>query len=133
MNDNILGSKLELTDLGVTVDNHLRFSNHIAEKVNKANQIVGLDIFVFLDKHNFNLLYDNLVRPHTESGNIVWSPFWKERINLIKNAQRKATRFMPEINKLDYQGQSEKLNLPNIAYRQFRGSTIETYKILHNF
>ena len=133
MNDNILGSKLELTDLGVTVDNHLRFSNHIAEKVNKANQIVGLDIFVFLDKHNFSLLYDNLVRPHTESGNIVWSPFWKERINLIKNAQRKATRFMPEINKLDYQGQSEKLNLPNIAYRQFGGSTIETYKILHNF
>ena len=42
MNDNILGSKLELKDLGVIVENHLTFSKHIAEKVNKANQIMGL-------------------------------------------------------------------------------------------
>ena len=66
MNDNILESKLELKDLGVIVDNHLTFSNHIAEKLNKANQIMGLirRTFVFLDKHNFNLLYKSLVRPH---------------------------------------------------------------------
>ena len=37
MNDNILENKLELKDLGVIVDSHLTFSNHIAEKVNKAN------------------------------------------------------------------------------------------------
>ena len=42
MNDNILGSKLDLKDLGVIVDNHLTFRNHIADKVNKANQIMGL-------------------------------------------------------------------------------------------
>ena len=41
MNDNILESKLELKDLGVIVDNHLTFSDHIAEKVDKANQIMG--------------------------------------------------------------------------------------------
>ena len=37
INDNILENKLELKDLHVTVDNHLTFSNHIAEKVNKDN------------------------------------------------------------------------------------------------
>ena len=42
MNDNILESKLELKDLGAIVDNHLTFSNHIAEIVNKANQIMEL-------------------------------------------------------------------------------------------
>ena len=64
MNDNILESKLELKDLGVIVENHLTFSKHIAEKVNKANQIMGLirRTFVFLDKHNFILLYKSLVR-----------------------------------------------------------------------
>ena len=41
MNENILESKLELKDLGVIVDNHLTFSDHIAEKVDKANQIMG--------------------------------------------------------------------------------------------
>ena len=134
MNDNILESKLELKDLGVIVDNHLTFRNHIAEKVNKANQIMGLirQAFVFLDKHNFNLLYKSLVRPHIENGNIVCSPFRKADINLIKNVQRRPTRFIPEINKLDYQERLEKLDLSTLAYRPFRGSIIETYKILHN-
>ena len=52
MNNNILESKLESKDLGVIVDNHLTCSNHIAEKVNKASQIMGLiqRTFVFLDK-----------------------------------------------------------------------------------
>ena len=46
--------------------------------------------------------------------------------------QRRATRFIPEINKLDYQERLEKLNLPTLAYRRFCGSVIETYKTLHN-
>ena len=134
MNDNILESKLELKDLGVIVDNHLPFSNNIAEIVNKANQIMGLiwRTFVFLDKRNFNLLYKSLVRLHIEYGNILWSPFWKSDINLIENVQRRATHFIPEINKLDYQERLDKLDLPTLAYRQFCGSIIETYKILHN-
>ena len=131
MNNNILEGKLKLKELGVIVDNHLTFSNHIAEKVNKANQIMGLiqRNFVFLDKCNFNLLLKSLVRPHMEYGNIVWSPFWKADINLIENVQRRATHFIPEINKLDYQERLEKLDLPTLAYRRFHGSIIETYKI----
>ena len=104
MNDNILESKLELKDLSVIVDHHLTFGNHIAEKVNKAKQIMALirRTFVFLDKHNFNLLYKSLVRPHIEYGNIVWSPFHKANINLFENIQRRrATRSIPEINKLN--------------------------------
>ena len=73
--------------------------------------------FVFLEKHNFNLLYRSLVRPHIQCGNIVWSPFWKADINLIENVQRRATRFIPEINKLDYQEQLETLDVPALAYR----------------
>ena len=86
---------------------------------------------VFLDRRNFNLLYKSLVRPYTQSGNIAWSPFRKADINLIENMQRRATRFIPEINKLDYQERLEKLNLSTWAYRGFRGSIVETYKILH--
>ena len=46
--------------------------------------------------------------------------------------QRRATHFISEINKLDYQEKLEKLDLPTLTYRQFCGSIIETYKILHN-
>ena len=61
--DNSLKNKLEFKDLDVIVDNHLTFSNNIAEKVSKANQIMGLiwKTFVFLDKYNFNLLYKSSI------------------------------------------------------------------------
>ena len=88
--------------------------------------------FVFLDKHNFNLLYKSLVRPHIEYGNIVWSAFRKADINFIENMQRRATHLIPDINKRDYQEILEKLNIPTLAYRRFCGLMIGTYKILHN-
>ena len=42
--------------MGILINEHLKFSNHIAEKVNKANQIMGLILrtFVHLDTYNFN-------------------------------------------------------------------------------
>ena len=46
--------------------------------------------------------------------------------------EKRATRVIPEIDKLDYQERLDNLHLPTLAYRQFRGSVIETYKILHN-
>ena len=73
MNNRILESKSELKDLGILIDEHLKFSNHIAEKAYKANQIMGLirRTFVHLDTYNFNYLYKSLVRPHLEYGNII--------------------------------------------------------------
>ena len=70
--------KSELEDPGILIDEHLKFSNHTAEKVNKANQITVLirRTFVHLDMYNFNLSHKSLVRPHLEYGNI-WSPFLK--------------------------------------------------------
>ena len=105
-----------------------------AEKVNKANEIMGFIriTFVFLDKYNFNLLCKSLVRPHIKYSNMAWSPFRKADINLIENVEKTATRVIPEIDKLDYQERLDNLHLPTLAYRQFRGSIIETYKILHN-
>ena len=42
MNNEDLENKSEIKDLGMVVDKNLRFSNHIIDKVNKANQIVGI-------------------------------------------------------------------------------------------
>ena len=86
---------------------------------------------VYLEKHNFNLLYESLVRPHLEYQNVMWSPFLKSDITLIENIQRRATRYVPDINKLEYQERLEALNLPTLQYRIFRADMIETYKITH--
>ena len=135
MNNRILENKSELKDLSILIDEHLRFSNHIAEKVNKANQIKRLirRTFVHLDLYNFNLLHKSLVRPHLEYGNIIWSPFLKSNVNLLENIQRRATHFIPNINKLSYHERLEKLDLPTLSYRRFCGSMIEAFKILHGY
>ena len=49
--------KSELKDLGVLIDDNLKFSHHISEKVNNVNQITGLICRSFknMDQHNFIL------------------------------------------------------------------------------
>ena len=126
-------NKSVIKDLGIIVDENLRFSSHIIDKVDKANQIMGIirKSMVYLNKHSFNLLCKSLVRPRLEYGNVVWSPFLKSDITLIENVQRRATRYVPVINKLEYQERLEALNLPTLQYRIFRADIIEMYKITH--
>ena len=133
MNYKDLENKSEIKDLGIIVDENLRFSNHIINKVNKANQIMGIirRTMVYLNRHNFSLLYTSLVRPHLKYGNVVWSPFLKSDITLIENVQRRATRYVPDINKLEYQERLEALNLPTLQHRRFRADMIDTFKITH--
>ena len=89
--------------------------------------------YVPLNMYNFNLLYKSLVRPHLEYGNIIWSLFLKSDINLLENTQRRATHFIPNINKLSYHERLEKVDLPTLSYRRFRGSMIKTFKVLHGY
>ena len=86
MNNKDLENKSGIKDLGIIVDKNLRFLKHIIDKVNKANQIMGISrrTMMSLNKHNLNLLYTSLVRPHLEYGNLVRSPFLKTDITLQK-------------------------------------------------
>ena len=54
MNNKDLENKSEIKDLGIIVDENLHFSNHITDKVNKANQIMGIfrRTMVYLNRHN---------------------------------------------------------------------------------
>ena len=135
MNNKDLEKKSVIKDLGIILDDNLRFWNHIINKVNKANQIMGKNrrTMVHLNKHNFILLYKSLVLPHLEYGNVVWSPFLESDITLIENFQRKTTRYAPDINKLEYQEWLEALNLPTLQCRRFRADMIKTYKITHGY
>ena len=81
-------------DLGIKVDAKLSFEQHINDKVNKANQMMGLvrQSFIYLDKENFRWLYKAIVRPHVEYINTVWSPIRKKYINTIENVQDRTTQ-----------------------------------------
>ena len=68
-----------IKDLGVTFDSHLSFYDHIQEKINKADSMIGLikRNFIHMDKNTFCLLYKALVRLHVEYAHSVWCPYKK--------------------------------------------------------
>ena len=89
----------EETDLGVAFQHDLKFSSHIAEKVNKANSTLSLIVrmFDYIEKDSFILLFKALIRPHVEYGNAIWHPFLRKDIESIEKVQKPATKLVPEL------------------------------------
>lgn len=121
-------------DLGVTIDTSLKFSEHINNKVNKANRNVGLIFrtFTFMDPEMFLNLYKSIVRPHLEYAATIWSPMFKKDKVIIENVQRRATRLVKSIQHLSYPERLRSLGLPSLEYRRDRADLIQVYKILHD-
>ena len=55
-------------DLGITIDQQLKFSDHIQNTVKKANRVLGCLARTFRhpNKDTYLLLYKAMVRPHLE-------------------------------------------------------------------
>ena len=120
-------------DLGVLIDSNLSLESHMAAKITKANQIVGLirRSFSFLNGDLFRRLFNAFVRPHLEYAHPVWSPTLKKHINNIEEVQRRATKMIDGFKNLEYQERLVRLNLPTLAFRRLRVDMIEVFKHLH--
>ena len=125
----------EEKDLGIIMDSELSFADHIVDKVNKANGLVGIirRSFSHMDPSTFVKIYTAFVRHHLEYGQVIWSPFLRKYINLIENVQIRATKLINGFGKLSYQERLSKLNLPTLAFRRLRGDMIETYKHFNKY
>ena len=120
----------EEKEIVVVIDSSLKFELHVAEKINKANIIIGFikRNFNYLDKNTFLTLYKALVRPHLEYAQCSWSPY-KKIILSIENVQHRATKIINNINNLTYEERLIYLDLSTLVYRS-RGDMIEMYKIV---
>eukprot|EP00794_Sanderia_malayensis_P011225 gene11225-12404_t len=69
--------KLESTvlekDLGVNVDDKLKFDRHTEIQVNKANKMLGMirRAYTYLDADSMNTLYKSIIRPLLEYGHVI--------------------------------------------------------------
>ena len=130
------GSQIQKTesekDLGIIVDRGMKFHEHSASTVKKANRILGLikKSFDYLDNANMNLLYKAMIRPILEYGNVAWGPHYKMDQKKIERVQKRATRLVPSLRHLSYEERLEKLHLPTLSYRRKRGDMIVVYKIM---
>ena len=120
-------------DLGVRIDNELKFDKHTEHQVNKANKILGLirRSFDHLDADTFCILYKSLVRPNLEYCNAVTYPQLERQCKLREDVQRRATKMVSELRDVSYIDRLKKLYLPSFYYRRVRGDIIEAYKYLH--
>ena len=122
-------------DLGVYIDNELKFTHHTVTQVNKANRLVGLirRSFTHLDVDSFKNLFVALVRPHLEYCGTVYNPRLVEDKRLIENVLRRASKMIPGLRELPYEQRLSRLKLPSMKYRLVRGDLIEVFKWFHSF
>ena len=119
----------EEKDLGINIDDKLKFQSHISIQVKKANQKLGLirRSFTYMDTEMFLTLFKSLVRPHLEYGSNFWAVIYKKEAISLENVQRRATRLIPELRHLNYSDRLRKLGLPSLQYRRIRSDIVETY------
>ena len=118
-----------MKDLGVMVDEKLRFHDHIHEKVNKAYSMLGIikRNFKHMDNVSFLYLYKSLVRSIVEYNSSVWSPSY---MGQIEELERRATKLVRGCRNLPYVERLKYLKLTTLRFRRCRGDMIETYKLL---
>ena len=118
-------------DLGIYVDDKLKFDQHITAIIRKAKNI----IFLILRNIHFKSprimvpLFKALVRPILEYGNVVWCPYTIKDIDAIEEVQRFYTKRIIGMNNLSYEDRLHKLKLPSLEFRRLRGDMIEVFKI----
>ena len=132
MNDKKIESVDEECDLGVNFTRDLKFSQHIAKKVNKANSMLALikGTFKYMDNHSFLRLYTALVRTHLEFANVVWHPYLRKDIDSLERVQMRSTKLVSNLKDLPYELKLKELKLPTLAHRRLRGDLIQTFKLV---
>ena len=131
--DSILVKTEVERDLGVHVDQKLKFSTHTEIQTNKANKILGLIRYSYtqLDPKSMCMLYKSLIRPLLEYGHAITYPRYEKDKKLIEGVQQRATKIIPELKDKDYIDRLKALKLPSMHYRRDRGDVIKCYKFIH--
>ena len=125
---------LEECDLGVIVDNHLKFSTHVKKATASASSSIELikrTISSCLPKI-LSLLYKGLVWPRLETGMIHASPFFKKDVKILEDDQRKVTKMVSGLHELPYSTRLCKPKLPTLVYRRRWGDAILVHKLINS-
>ena len=123
-------------DLGVVINNKLKWDEQVIQATLKANSALGIlkRTFVHWNARLLVKLYTTYVRPNLEYCSSVWNPYRKKDIKKIEQVQRRATKLVPELRHLNYESRLANLGLTTLEVRRERGDLIQFFKILkgHN-
>ena len=133
LNDHTLEKTDHEKDLGVIIDNNLKFHILSASASKKANQMLGIikKSYNTRDARTISTLYKSMVRPHLEYGNTIWGPYYHGDIKVVESVQRRATKLITTLKDKSYQERLRELKLPSLVYRRRRGDMIQMFKIMN--
>ena len=122
-----------VSDLGVLVDNDLKFDSHIRLIAQKGHAKANLIRRTFMTK-DYNYLikaFTTYVRPALEYASPVWSPSYVGLIALIESVQRKFTKRLSGLWDFSYAERLNRLGLHTLEYRRLMLDLQLCYKITH--
>ena len=96
MNGKLLSAVNKEKDLGITISNYLKPSQHCSEVVETANR---LGVLSKVNQKVILKLQNSLVRPHLEYCVQFWSPFYRKDIDKLERVQRRITKMILRLKK----------------------------------
>ena len=121
-------------DLGVLVDNQLKFHDHIREVAQKAGGLAHsfLKSTVSRSPEFMLFLWTTHVRPVIEYGSCLWNTGYLTDLSLLEKIQRRWTKQISGLDNLCYSERLRSLNLYSVQGRLLRADLIQYWKILNN-
>lgn len=133
VNNTLLKEVSSANDLGICIDEKLKFDGHISSIVHKAMNRAFLirKCFHSGDGQLLTRAFLTYVRPLLEYACPVWSPRQKYLIEKLEGVQRHFTKRIPGLWNLSYEERLAQLNLQPLAVRREGHDLRLVYNIVH--
>lgn len=140
--DHIFNRVAEHKDLGVIVDNKLKFAKHIDAITSKATAALGFVkrfCYDVSDPQTLKSLYYSLVQSHLEYCSVVWLPFekiYKDKIeSILKQFTMFARKEYPSASNnykiTSYDQRLNALEMQSLDRRRINSSITFIYDVIH--
>jgi hypothetical protein len=132
INDTILVTCSNKTDLGIGLDKNLNFSAHIQSIVSRARQRVNLIFRAFKTRNTDYLLrgFNAYILPIVSYCSPVWSPHKICDILLIESVLRLFTRRLPGLEHLSYGERLSRLKIQTLERRRLLADLTLCFKLV---
>ena len=132
LGDKSLKSSVKEKDLGIIVDDKMKFSEQCSAAVKKANSTLALirRTIKYKKKEIIVRLYKALVRPQLEYCIQTWRPYLQTDIDRLEQVQRRATRMIKECRSQDYENRLLSTGLISLEARRNRGDLIQVFNLV---
>jgi Reverse transcriptase (RNA-dependent DNA polymerase) len=132
LNSDVVDMVSSYKDLGVTMDQHLTFSEHVQKITANAHKRANLILKTFVSKDARTLIkaFNVYVRPLLEYCSSIWSPATVKDVNAIEQVQRRFTKRLWGCRNRTYGDRLKVLNTEPLELRRIKSDLILAYKII---